>query len=133
EDLAGPEDGEGLFSHPADLAKDAHFALDDDVKLVARVAVAEEASAGGVGLFGRDLGDHREGLGREPLEERHLRELRLALGAHFVAASPRLLLYRRRVVRHGPRVSPARRASPGHVPGSPAELRVPTVEGPAGS
>ena len=79
EHLPRGEHGKRLFAHPRDLARDAHFAFEDDEQLVARIPVLEDPCPERVRLFGRDLRDERERLAGEAIEERDLRELVFAL------------------------------------------------------
>ena len=76
------ENGKGLFAHAAhtgNFAEDADFALENDVKLVARIAIMEDSRPGGVHFFGRDGRDHGKCLGRKALENWYGGELRFAL------------------------------------------------------
>ena len=60
---------------PWHLAADADLALDDDVELVADVAVLEDHGAVRVGLLDRDLRDEADRFRAQPGEEMNLRDL----------------------------------------------------------
>ena len=57
EHLARAEHGEGLFTHAAHFTADPHAAVQDEVELVADVAVLEDLAAQGVRFVGRDFRD----------------------------------------------------------------------------
>jgi hypothetical protein len=86
EHLTRAEHRERLFAHAGHFAADAHLAVEDEVKLVAGVAVLENLGAGRVRLLRRDLGDELEPLRFEPCEELDPGELFdtiLHRGPHF--------------------------------------------------
>ena len=80
EDRARPEHRQRLLAHPRHVAADADLALDDDVELVARIAVLENLvpSACDSSVVTREMSS--SAVSREAGEERHLRELGGAFG-----------------------------------------------------
>ena len=77
---ARSEDREGFFAHAPDVAADADAARDDDVELLAGLALAEDHVGHVVVLLFGDGGDQDKRLLRETTEENDLTELRDTFG-----------------------------------------------------